>query len=55
MKPAVLESVIEQKNISELLTFGHQARFVPVRSDHDRHVTEPLCHQARFIAGLLPV
>ena len=34
---------------------GHQARFVPVRSDHDRHVTEPLCHQARFITGLLPV
>src|SRR5437762_4320273 len=55
MKAAMLESVIENENVSKLFLFRQPASFISICANDDWNISKPLLHEKRFVAGLLPV
>ena len=51
----MLESVIENENVSKLFLFRQPASFISICANDDWNISKPLLHEKRFVAGLLPV
>src|SRR5947207_15125910 len=54
MQTAVLETVVEKKDVSESSFFSQTSGLISVGSDDNRHVLETLSHQQRFVTPLFP-
>src|SRR5262245_24905761 len=54
MQTAVLETIVEKKNVPESFFFRQSTGLVSIRTDDHRYVLQTLPHQQRFVAPLFP-
>ena len=54
MEPPMLKSVIENKDISELLLFRNQSGLVSIGADDDRNISEPCVSSGTVHRPILP-